>query len=434
MRSATTPRTGVKFPVRWWLILPSFILWTTVQSMDKANVPVILSDLAFRTDMGIANNPAAVGLLISVFTLPYGLSMFVWGIVSDKIGARATMLVSVLAWAVFSAAGGLATNYNELLLTRVLLGFAEGSLWSVLQLTFFNWFPSREKGRAASAQSLGGALLGIPLGTFLASLLVTAGGWRWGFFGVSILTLLLPLPMIFFLYRDRPDQHPLIGQAELDYLHREEEILRAEQAAKGPPRAVSLRKMVLNKPIYWVAVFSWVMSTFYAWGFSQAWLPTFVKVKLSVSTIEMGGIVAVVSLVGVAAGMVGATVIDRTRRASLMGAIGWLGAAVCLTIAGYTLSPTIALAGLVLTFIFNGLANSVNTVYLQKIVPVEARTVMGKAGGIHSGFAASFSAIAPVAMGGLVASGGFGAALLVVTIPLAIGGLLAVFVFGRRGY
>ena len=45
--------------------------------------------------------------------------------------------------------------------------------------------------------------------------LIVATGWRGQFWAVGVLALALPLPMIWFLVRDKPEQHPAVNAAEV---------------------------------------------------------------------------------------------------------------------------------------------------------------------------------------------------------------------------
>ena len=40
--------------------------------------------------------------------------------------------------------------------------------------------------------------------------IIAAGGWRWVFFALAVLSVLIPLPMIVFLMKDHPRQKRLL--------------------------------------------------------------------------------------------------------------------------------------------------------------------------------------------------------------------------------
>ena len=48
--------------------------------------------------------------------------------------------------------------------------------------------------------------------------LISAWGWRSAWFALAAISLLIPLPMVIFMMRDRPRQHPRISSGEIRYI------------------------------------------------------------------------------------------------------------------------------------------------------------------------------------------------------------------------
>jgi len=44
-------------------------------------------------------------------------------------------------------------------------------------------------------------------------------GWRGQFFAMGILALIVPVPMVWFLVRDKPEQHSAVNAAEIELIH-----------------------------------------------------------------------------------------------------------------------------------------------------------------------------------------------------------------------
>ena len=77
-----------------------------------------------------------------------------------------------------------------------------------------NWFALRERGKATSYWWIGTMIGPMLTGVIITTLIVTVG-WRWQFHAMGILALILPLPMVWFLMRDKPEQHPAVNAAEV---------------------------------------------------------------------------------------------------------------------------------------------------------------------------------------------------------------------------
>jgi len=57
---------------RWFFILMPVLVFWIVASIDKLGVSIIVTNHGFLQDMGLLNNPAAIGLLGTVFSVTSG--------------------------------------------------------------------------------------------------------------------------------------------------------------------------------------------------------------------------------------------------------------------------------------------------------------------------------------------------------------------------
>ena len=62
------------------------------------------------------------GFIISGFSIAYMLSNPVWGRILDRIGLRAGMTISVIAWTLASVAHSLASGFASFAAARIALG------------------------------------------------------------------------------------------------------------------------------------------------------------------------------------------------------------------------------------------------------------------------------------------------------------------------
>src|SRR5260221_13058469 len=71
-----------------------------------------------------------IGLVFSFFAYPYLLFQIIGGWVSDRFGARRTLIACGIVWAAATAITGMAGGLIFLLSARLLLGFGEGATFS----------------------------------------------------------------------------------------------------------------------------------------------------------------------------------------------------------------------------------------------------------------------------------------------------------------
>lgn len=134
----------------------------------------------------------------------YGLvGMFlgatVGGWVSDKIGRKLTMILSIALFSLSSLANALATNFHILAITRFLTGMGVIAMVVVAMVFIAEIMPAHHRGRY-QALTLACGTIGVPLGAMFARWVVPmhTESWRYIFFLGSASILLVPLCMIIF--------------------------------------------------------------------------------------------------------------------------------------------------------------------------------------------------------------------------------------------
>jgi predicted MFS family arabinose efflux permease len=135
-----------------------------------------------QPDLALTN--AQVGLLSSALSLTWSFAAFGIGLVSDRTGSRKGLLV--LATVVFSAcsfASGFAPTFAMLLLTRMVMGVAEGGIMPLSQSLVASDVDARHRGLAMGvAQGLGSSLMGSFVAPVVLVAFAEAFGWRRAFF------------------------------------------------------------------------------------------------------------------------------------------------------------------------------------------------------------------------------------------------------------
>ncbi|MBE1878957.1 MFS transporter [Myceligenerans pegani] len=135
--------------------------------------------------LGVAES--STGMLVSLWAAVVVVASFpLVRLVRDR-DRRAVVAGGTVVLAASSALTALAPTYTVAVGARLLGAAAVGLLWATVNAHVADLVPDRHLARAV-AVVLGGATLGMVLGTPLARLVADAAGWRAAFWGLAALT------------------------------------------------------------------------------------------------------------------------------------------------------------------------------------------------------------------------------------------------------
>jgi len=171
-----------------------FVLVAFMLGCNEFMVVGILSDIASHLHVSIA----AIGYLVTIFAMVYAVSTPFITILTSKYNRYKTMLVLIIIFLIGNTLSGLATNYWSMLVSRVVTAAVAGSIISLI-MTFTTVVAPREKrANLVSWVSAGfsiAAVIGIPIGTTIS----TNYGWRYAFYAVSVITVIIFFLLIWLL-------------------------------------------------------------------------------------------------------------------------------------------------------------------------------------------------------------------------------------------
>lgn len=170
------------------LIVLFFFTWGTV-FLNRMSVlylaPFIVPDLHLTHSQ--------VGLLASVLALAWAGSGLLFGALSDRVGRRPVLIPAVFLFSVLSWLSGIARSFGVLVLSRGLMGLAQGPTWPTMTAMIESSSEPRNRGRDIGIVVSAGALVGLALAPVLTTQIGARFGWRVALFIVGIPGILLGL-------------------------------------------------------------------------------------------------------------------------------------------------------------------------------------------------------------------------------------------------
>ena len=121
------------------------------------------------------------GILGSITLLAAAAGGLVFGVLADRFGRTRALMASVLLYAVFTAACGLAHTVLELALFRILLGFGMGGEWASGAALVSETWPAEHRGKALGLMQSAWAV-GYAAAALDVALVLPHFGWRAVFF------------------------------------------------------------------------------------------------------------------------------------------------------------------------------------------------------------------------------------------------------------
>jgi MFS family permease len=236
-------------------VLGLICMMYAITYIDRVNVSTGAS--VFQKELHFTS--VQVGFVFSAFAYPYLVFQIIGGWVSDRLGARLTLTVSAIIWAVATLLTGLAGGLVSMLFARVLLGFGEGATFPAATRAMSDWTVEGNRGFsqgiAHSAARLGNALT-PPLVVWLIALVT----WRGSFIVLGLISLAWTAVWAWY-FRNDPAEHAGITSAELEMLPRY--ALRKVNKNESTPWFPLARRMFPVTFVYFC--YGWTLWLYLAW-------------------------------------------------------------------------------------------------------------------------------------------------------------------------
>ncbi|HEY3423367.1 MAG TPA: MFS transporter, partial [Negativicutes bacterium] len=189
--NTTAMRTpGNTLALLWALGLAGFL----VNADNRALAPILP---AIATDLAIRESTA--GLLISAYSLPYGLFQLFYGPIADRVGKTRVTLIALSLFALGTAACAFTNNFAWLLALRIITGIFAAGIIPISLAQIGDSF-SVDKRQSAISFFMSFCMLGQTLGLVVGALLAQFFTWKILF----LLVGLAAIPAIFLLLKQQP--------------------------------------------------------------------------------------------------------------------------------------------------------------------------------------------------------------------------------------
>jgi len=319
---------------RAWIYVFLLCIVGCLNYLDRIMITTMRTSIVDAIPM----SDAQFGLLTAVFLWVYGVLSPFGGFLADRFSRSKVIIGSLLVWSVITWLTSKATTFEELLITRALMGISE-ACYIPAALAFITDYHRGKTRSLAVGLHMGGVIAGQALG-FVGGWLAEGHSWAFpfslfGIFGIAYAVLLA------FVLRDAPP------------------VRSAESA--GDERGATSNRIGFGEAVtalfrrrgFLIALAFWSLFGISGW-LIIGWLPTYYKehfgLSQSVAGLYATGYLYTASLVGVLLSGLWADWWSKTnpRARILVPALGLLLAAPGIWLASTTSLVTVALAGFTL--------------------------------------------------------------------------------------
>ena len=312
----------------------------TIAFIDRTNISLALP----RISRDLHLDPQQAGTVAGIFFWGYLALQIPGGHLAKHWSPKKFISVLLVAWSLFAIGCGLARNYRELLLLRLLLGVAESGVFPATLILLSHWFSRAERARANAMW-----LLCLPCAVIFSS---PFSGWmldHWGWRVMLIAEGALPLAWLAIwlaLIQDHPVEARWLPQAERDSLVA---TLRTESADLEPTDAVPFLRALIRPQVFVLA------AVYFCFVSGQMgllfWLPSATETFKKLSSLHTGIFFTFPFIIGAVALLIVARRSDTTRERRKHAATAMLlgGLFILLAVAVIAYSPLLAFGFIILS-------------------------------------------------------------------------------------
>jgi len=400
------------------------VIIVIIGQIDKVSISVVIANSRFLQDLHMVGRPAVLGLVMTGFFAVYAPCQFLWGYLIRKYGPRKCATAGLIIWGCMLVLSGAAQSIGSLIFARCVLGAGEAFLTPVAHAFVANWFPLNERGRATAAWLQGMTVSQVISGPLVVGL-IAAGDWRLVFYALSALSIIIPVPLAFFLMKDKPRLHSRITEAEVNYIE-----AGSLAKSKQVPASGTKSKGVFTNSNLWLITAAWCGHGMFFYGWTT-WMPTYFLKARHFKFSTAGYLYSLSFLFVLFAVFLVSYISDKIMRRAPFAAVGFMIGGILIYVGGNVIvNPYSALAVLIVALCCIQPCITMLQSLLHSVIPEHS---IGVASGVAAAVSSGVAAIAPVMAGFLLQISGFGAVIIYLGASAFGAGVIAV-VLWARGY
>ncbi len=314
-----------------WLLVAMLCVVGCLNYLDRMMITTMRSSIIAEIPM----SEAQFGLLTSVFLWIYGFASPFAGYLADKFNRSKVIIGSLFIWSLVTWLTSQASNFNELLLARALMGISEACYIPAALALIVDYHPGNTKSTATGLH-IGGVYIGQSLG-FIGGWIAETHSWHYAFHIFGVIGVIYAIILIFLL-KDKQETVASAGE---------------NNAAKSTVNIWDAFKSLFKNYAFNMVLFIWGLAGAVSW-MVNGWLPTYYKEKFNLTQTEAGVYSTVYFFTAMLLGVIlGGALADlwskRNKNARiLLPAIGFLIAVPGVIIASYTDLIWVTVIGFVL--------------------------------------------------------------------------------------
>ncbi|WHY74518.1 MFS transporter [Fictibacillus enclensis] len=267
---------------KFFILFILFAGWM-VAYLDRMVMSVALT--AIGDDLHLS--AASLGIVLSSFFAGYALMQIPGGFLADKYGSKRVMIVSLIAWSLFTAFTGFAWSLASLLVIRFFFGVGESGFPAASSKAVAEYFPKAERAKAQSGM-LSSNAFGAAVAPLVAAPMMLWLGWRHMFIVIALVGLVLVV--VYGLVLKKPNQPE-------------------NDKSQSLGKKISIKDL-LTTPTMWKLVIAWFGLDVVIWGFAS-WLPSYLLKVRHLDLLQAGFVASLPFFAGGIAMILGGWLVDK---------------------------------------------------------------------------------------------------------------------------
>lgn len=396
-------KTGIKH----WMPAVILMICVILAFFDKISIAVLFSDATFIDVMGIGQDKAKLGWLMTSFLLAYGFSSMFLSFLGDIFCPKKMLFWSVTSWGLLMLAMGFTSDFSTLIILRILLGLAEGPLFALAYTIVKQTYTDRQQARASTMFLLGtpiGAFLGFPITAYV----LAHYEWHSTFFVMAALTLVV-MALVHF------------GLRHLE-LRRTVDLDGVSKRVNFKDHLANTKSLLKNSAFWMICIFNIALMT-YLWGLNS-WVPSYLIQDKGFNLKEFGIYSSFPFIAMLVGEIIGAVFSDKVGKRAIQVSGGLFFAGIFMYLMVIATNPIMVILAMSLSAMAWGFGVAAVFALLARITTAD---VGATAGGIFNGLGNFASAAAPVIIGAIVMqTGSFNLGITFLAVVAVVGSFFLV--------